>query len=101
MKRVWQLKIPVLNKPDNRTAILIWCPCKCNTYSFLAQINSQDDQGLLVGNWSGDYDGGSKPTSWDSSTAILLEYKEKGEPVKFGQCWVFSHVMTAGELICD
>ncbi|KAK7114384.1 annulin-like isoform X2 [Littorina saxatilis] len=58
-------------------------------------INDCDDKGVLVGNWSGDYEGGAKPTSWTSSTAILRKYEETGQPVKYGQCWVFSHLLTA------
>lgn len=57
-------------------------------------VNSSDDQGLLVGNWSGDYSGGQAPMSWKTSTAILRKYEETGMPVKYGQCWVFSHTLT-------
>nr|KAG5707190.1 hypothetical protein BaRGS_017874 [Batillaria attramentaria] len=58
-------------------------------------VNSSDDDGVLVGNWSRDYSGGTPPTVWTDSTAILLEYAETKQPVKYGQCWVFSHVLTA------
>ncbi|XP_025076046.1 annulin-like isoform X3 [Pomacea canaliculata] len=34
-------------------------------------INSNDDNGVLVGNWSGDYSGGVSPTTWSDSVAIL------------------------------
>lgn len=59
-----------------------------------ALVNSQDDNGVLEGNWSGDYSGGSSPTKWKGSVAILKQYVETGEPVKYGQCWVFSGVLT-------
>ncbi|XP_063970848.1 protein-glutamine gamma-glutamyltransferase K-like [Lytechinus pictus] len=50
--------------------------------------------GLLVGNWSGDYDDGKSPSSWTGSTAIYEAYaKSNCEPVKYGQCWVFSGVL--------
>jgi hypothetical protein len=62
----------------------------------MLKVNSTDDNGVLVGNWSGDYEGGERPTFWTSSTAILRRYEETGKPVKFGQCWVFSHVLTTG-----
>ena len=59
-----------------------------------ALVNVQDDQGVLVGNWSGDYEGGTAPSSWRGSGKILSEYLEGGgQPVKFGQCWVFSGVL--------
>ncbi|KAK3546808.1 hypothetical protein QTP86_002917 [Hemibagrus guttatus] len=58
-----------------------------------AMVNSDDDQGVLVGNWSENYVGGTPPTAWSSSVDILKQYhKSKGLPVKYGQCWVFSGV---------
>ncbi|CDR18838.1 unnamed protein product, partial [Oncorhynchus mykiss] len=62
-----------------------------------AMINSQDDNGVLAGNWSGNYVGGVSPTAWNGSVEILRKYhKEGGLPVKYGQCWVFSGVTTTG-----
>lgn len=58
----------------------------------LRQINSQDDNGVLVGNWSDDYSGGSAPTLWTGSVKILLQYANTGIPVCFAQCWVFAGV---------
>lgn len=50
-----------------------------------------------MGNWSGDYSDGKKPTHWTGSAKILRQYeKNKGEPVCFGQCWVFSGLVTTG-----
>ncbi|XP_061594006.1 protein-glutamine gamma-glutamyltransferase K-like [Cololabis saira] len=60
-----------------------------------AMINSPDDLGVLEGNWSGDYSGGTSPTVWTGSVEILQQYyKSKGIPVKYGQCWVFAGVVT-------
>lgn len=60
-----------------------------------AMVNCGDDDGVLWGNWSGDYSGGAKPTSWSGSVKILQEWsRNKMAPVKFGQCWVFSGVFT-------
>ena len=59
-----------------------------------ALVNVQDDRGVVVGNWSGDYEGGTAPSSWRGSGKILSEYLEGGgQPVRFGQCWVFSGVL--------
>ncbi|XP_031439581.1 coagulation factor XIII A chain-like [Clupea harengus] len=59
-----------------------------------AIINSQDDNGVLVGNWSNDYGMGTAPTSWTGSAEILLQYHQKsGVPVSFAQCWVFAGVL--------
>ncbi|XP_013859936.1 protein-glutamine gamma-glutamyltransferase K isoform X2 [Austrofundulus limnaeus] len=60
-----------------------------------AMINAQDDFGVLVGNWSGDYTGGTCPAAWSSSVEILRTYHStNGTPVCYGQCWVFSGVTT-------
>ncbi|XP_030608300.1 protein-glutamine gamma-glutamyltransferase K [Archocentrus centrarchus] len=60
-----------------------------------AMINAQDDFGVLVGNWSGDYSDGVSPTAWSSSVEILRKYHSTdGTPVSYGQCWVFSGVTT-------
>ncbi|XP_070559637.1 protein-glutamine gamma-glutamyltransferase K-like [Ptychodera flava] len=60
-----------------------------------AMVNSQDDDGVLTGNWSGDYTGGTKPTTWVGSVAILREYVKSKTPICYGQCWVFSGVTTS------
>ncbi|KAL4635359.1 protein-glutamine gamma-glutamyltransferase K [Arapaima gigas] len=60
-----------------------------------AIVNSLDDKGVLEGNWSGNYTGGTSPTAWSGSVDILKKYhSENGTPVKYGQCWVFSGVTT-------
>uniref|UniRef100_A0A646QJF9 protein-glutamine gamma-glutamyltransferase n=1 Tax=Hemiscolopendra marginata TaxID=943146 RepID=A0A646QJF9_9MYRI len=60
-----------------------------------AVINSRDDNGLLVDNWSGDYSDGVAPMDWTGSLKIFEEYmKNGGQPVKYGQCWVFSGCTT-------
>ncbi|KAM3593667.1 uncharacterized protein V6R79_018316 [Siganus canaliculatus] len=57
-----------------------------------AMFNSQDDRGVLVGNWSDDYSMGTSPTAWTGSIKILLQYANTGVPVCFAQCWVFAGV---------
>lgn len=60
-------------------------------------MNSNDwDQGVLVGKWKGKYDGGTSPSMWTGSVAILEEYMKSKRSVKYGQCWVFSGVLTTG-----
>ncbi|KAK5871917.1 hypothetical protein PBY51_012657 [Eleginops maclovinus] len=59
-----------------------------------AMINSVDDRGVLVGNWSSSYSGGTNPTKWSGSYPILQKWYNHGsKPVKYGQCWVFAGVM--------
>lgn len=62
-----------------------------------AAVNSPDDDGAVLGNWSENFSGGTAPTKWVGSVAILQEYFKKRKPVKFGQCWVFSGVLTTSE----
>lgn len=59
-----------------------------------AVVNSPDDHGVLVGNWSNDYGGGQAPTYWSGSVVILQQYYKAKKSVKYGQCWVFSGVVT-------
>lgn len=60
-----------------------------------AMVNSHDDNGLLVGNWSGNYGDGLAPWQWTGSAPIFDRYVSYGyRPVKFGQCWVFGGVTT-------
>ncbi|XP_053309709.1 uncharacterized protein LOC128471755 [Spea bombifrons] len=57
-----------------------------------AMINSNDDNGVVVGNWSGQYDGGVSPVSWTGSVQIMKKWITSG-PVRYGQCWVFAGVL--------
>ncbi|KAJ8358753.1 hypothetical protein SKAU_G00152780 [Synaphobranchus kaupii] len=59
-----------------------------------AMINSNDDSGVLQGNWGGNYWGGTAPTRWSGSGDILRKWMEHDyHRVKYGQCWVFAGVM--------
>ncbi|KAB7498797.1 Hemocyte protein-glutamine gamma-glutamyltransferase [Armadillidium nasatum] len=57
-------------------------------------VNSNDDNGVLIGRWDGNYDEGVAPSKWSGSIKIMEEYLSKGSSVKYGQCWVFSGVAT-------
>ncbi|KAG6924595.1 transglutaminase 3 [Chelydra serpentina] len=60
-----------------------------------AMVNGNDDNGVVLGNWSGNYSGGTSPSSWNGSVEILQKWKDAGfKPVKYGQCWVFASVLT-------
>ncbi|XP_069507355.1 protein-glutamine gamma-glutamyltransferase 6-like isoform X2 [Ambystoma mexicanum] len=59
-----------------------------------AMVNSNDDQGVLMGTWSGDYSDGADPITWSGSVDILRTWYKGGyKPVRYGQCWVFAGVM--------
>ena len=62
------------------------------------QVNSQDEGGVLSGRWHPPYSDGTSPIAWVGSNAILEQYYQTKQPVKFGQCWVFSGVTTTGEI---
>ncbi|XP_031701206.1 protein-glutamine gamma-glutamyltransferase 2-like [Anarrhichthys ocellatus] len=53
-----------------------------------AMINSNNDSGVLVGNW-GEVTDGVHPGTWIGSGDILRQWAESG-PVHYGQCWVFA-----------
>nr|XP_023026500.1 hemocyte protein-glutamine gamma-glutamyltransferase-like [Leptinotarsa decemlineata] len=64
------------------------------TRTISKMVNSNDDDGILVGRWDGMYDDGTAPSAWTGSVPILQEYLDTGSPVSYGQCWVFSGVVT-------
>lgn len=68
------------------SAICLSCLCP--------QINSNDDRGVLVGNW-GEVTDGVHPGRWMGSGDILRQWAESG-PVRYGQCWVFAAVACTG-----
>ena len=55
-----------------------------------------DDNGIIKGKWATPYDDGTSPWDWTGSVKIIEEYMAtQGEvPVKYGQCWVYSAVVT-------
>lgn len=61
-----------------------------------AVVNASDaDNGVLVGNWSGEYANGVAPTAWTGSADILSRYWTTNTPVRYAQCWVFAGVLTS------
>ncbi len=51
-----------------------------------------------MGNWSGDYEDGVKPTVWKDSCSILRQWSNNGcRAVRYGQCWVFAAVACTGD----
>ncbi|NWU99221.1 TGM4 glutamyltransferase, partial [Upupa epops] len=59
-----------------------------------ALVNANDDNGVLLGNWSGNYSNGTSPMDWIGSVSILQQYYKTKKPVCYGQCWVFAGVLT-------
>ncbi|KAK3592534.1 hypothetical protein CHS0354_039881 [Potamilus streckersoni] len=60
-----------------------------------ALANSMDEDGVLEGRWTNEYPKGTtKPWEWTGSVAILEQFHNTGKPVQFGQCWVFSGIVT-------
>ncbi|XP_055376367.1 annulin isoform X2 [Condylostylus longicornis] len=64
------------------------------TRALSAAINSPDDDGCILGSWEETFPDGIAPTKWIGSVEILQRYYKKRKPVKYGQCWVFSGVLT-------
>ncbi|XP_063315185.1 protein-glutamine gamma-glutamyltransferase E-like [Pelobates fuscus] len=57
-----------------------------------AMVNSNNDKGVILGNWSNNYAGGVSPAEWNGSVRILRQWHSRG-PVGFGQCWVYAGVL--------
>ncbi|KAK9506650.1 hypothetical protein O3M35_008545 [Rhynocoris fuscipes] len=47
---------------------------------------------IIKGNWTFNFEDGTRPDLWTGSAPILKEYSETGEIVKYGQCWVLASV---------
>ena len=81
------LRKAALSFEQRRSAVLV-------SREMSALVNAQGDSGVLVGNWSGNYEGGTAPSAWRGSGKILKQYLDSnGQPVRYGQCWVFSGVL--------
>ncbi|XP_057560060.1 protein-glutamine gamma-glutamyltransferase 6 [Hippopotamus amphibius kiboko] len=63
------------------------------TRAISAMVNSNNDLGVVQGQWQGKYGGGISPLHWRGSVAILHKwFKGRFKPVRYGQCWVFAGV---------
>ena len=62
-------------------------------FSLNVKVNSPDDNGAVMGNWTSEFEGGTPPTKWVGSMKILQTFHKTHRPVKYGQCWVFSGVL--------
>lgn len=79
----------------NRSVVRRYRVEKC---VLLAQVNCNDDLGVLAGKWQGSYEDGVNPTAWSGSADILLRWASSNcSPVRYGQCWVFASVLCTGD----
>lgn len=60
-------------------------------------MNSFDDNGILAGKWDSDYIDGVSPIKWNGSVRILRQHADSKKAVKYGQCFVFSGVVTTSK----
>lgn len=67
------------------------------TRTISRMTNMNDDDGILEGRWDGEYQDGTAPAAWTGSVAILQEFLDTHTSVKYGQCWVFSAVVTTSK----
>nr|XP_057910231.1 protein-glutamine gamma-glutamyltransferase 2 isoform X2 [Doryrhamphus excisus] len=64
-----------------------------------AMVNCNDDKGILLGNWTDNFDGGVSPMVWKGSVEILRNWDTRAcQPVRFGQCWVFAAVACSSKI---
>jgi len=59
-------------------------------------VNAPDELGVVQGNWTEDFSGGTAPVNWLGSEDILNQFIKTQKPVKYGQCWVYAGVLTTG-----
>ncbi|EEC09526.1 conserved hypothetical protein, partial [Ixodes scapularis] len=63
-----------------------------------AAVNTNDENGLVIGLWKEPFIDGIHPFAWSSSPTLLHRYMESGgNGVKYGQCFVFAGLLTARE----
>lgn len=74
--------------------LFFFCTYSLPYLCLCVQINSNDDSGVLVGEWE-EFSGGVHPGTWIGSGEILRKWVESG-PVRYGQCWVFAAVACTG-----
>ena len=67
--------------------------------SWMANARLNED-GILVAKWGTNYVGGVKPGVWKNSRQIFSQYLASEQPVKYGQCWVFSGIVTSLARAC-
>ncbi|CAL4182166.1 unnamed protein product, partial [Meganyctiphanes norvegica] len=61
-----------------------------------AAINDKSNGGIMEDKWDGGYRISNAPGNWTGSVRIFEEYVSNGyQPVKYGQCWVFSALVTS------
>lgn len=58
-------------------------------------VNYNDDNGVLIGRWDGDYSPHMAPSAWGGSVEIVEQFYRTKGPVMYGQCWVFAGVVTS------
>ena len=58
-----------------------------------ALVNGNDEGGLMIGNWSGNYEPYVAPSKWQGSLAVFEKWVESG-PVRWGQCFTFAGCLT-------
>ncbi|KAF0991450.1 hypothetical protein HZS_4445, partial [Henneguya salminicola] len=60
----------------------------------LYEVNANDERGLIIGNWK-EVTEGTSSTAWTNALDIYKEYLTSACPVKWGQCFVFSMLLTS------
>lgn len=69
-------------------------------FTLSSQVNCNDDKGVLLGKWTGGYEGGVSPLFWRGSVEILHNWDTQScQPVRYGQCWVFAAVACTGRMV--
>lgn len=80
--------LPTKGVMSSRKSLILVC--------IFSKANYNDsDGGILFGRWTETYPKNcTPPTAWTGSTALLEKFWKKKFYVKYGQCWVFSGLVT-------
>ncbi|KAK3085280.1 hypothetical protein FSP39_000994 [Pinctada imbricata] len=91
---VLDVTLSLLEKVDT-TNVAMSSPVQV-TRLLSALANSSDEDGVLEGRWEDKWPKNCKlPWEWVSSVDILKEFDKTQKSVQFGQCWVFSGILTS------
>lgn len=62
----------------------------------MSRFSSENsNESLIEGKWNGNYSDGTPPVNWEYTAQIYRTRMKTGEPIKYGQCWIFAECMTA------
>ena len=78
----------------NRLIELMTAAERSNQVEYSRALTRLIGNNVLRGRWDGYYRDGVEPTQWVGSEEIYRRWLRFGQPVRYGQCWVFAGLLT-------